>query len=332
MAWPRAGRGRWLSWLGPTLLIYVLAYLALGPVAWGLGARMNLPAWPSGLWRWALGQGLDVRAPAGGLSVILGPQRFLALVQGGVRFFTGVEPFDPPALLAAALFLPLPAAVPRPAFPSPGPPVERLGGPAVVGIYETYTTESFRSFTGRGPAYTQGSNHSVAAVGRSLAAALEQRGVGAIYSATVNDTDGLIGAYLNSARVARRLLAAAPTLRYLLDIHRGEGSRSQTTSGGQLALANLNVVVGTNRVLPNPRWPQNYTRAQALVRTLRHLQPRLKVTLRLSKDRLNQELSPGALQIEIGGPDNTLAEENRTAADLAQALASLLGGGSTTPA
>lgn len=328
VAWPRIGGGRrWLSWLGPGFFIYVLFYLLLGPVAGELGARIDLPAWPVGLWRWALGQGLDLKGQAGGLSAILGPDRVVDLVRGGVRFFTGIEPFDPPAILAAALALSPPPAPSRPATLPPGPPLQRWGGPALVGIYETYTTQSFRSLASQAPGYSADPNHSVAAVGRALAVDLAHLGVGAIYSPTVNDPDGLIGAYLNSARVARRLLNTAPTLRYLLDVHRGEGSRSQTTAVGPPATAALTVVVGTDAVLPNARWPQNYNRAQALVRTLRSLRSKPMVALRLSRDRLNQELFPGALQIEIGGPENTLAEEDRAAVQLAQALHRLLEGG-----
>jgi len=88
-------------------------------------------------------------------------------------------------------------------------------------------------------------------------------------------------------------------------------------------------VVGTGQLLPNPYWHQNLAFALRLVRALDRAAPGI-----LRGDgvetvpyRYNQELLPADVQIEIGGPENTLEEEREGAWYLAEALADVIRAG-----
>ncbi len=239
--------------------------------------------------------------------------------------------------MIAPLAAPPPSAAVRnsplavPPFPAVPPAVVAGRGPVRVGIYHTRSMESFYPAllaAGRGhPAFARSFEQaiSVVAVGGALQRALAGLGVASAHSLAVNDPQGIIGAYLNSLRTARALLHRYPHLGLLLDIARGRGPRQATTVRihGR-SVARVRIVVGSDRRLPNPRWRDNLATARRLEAALERDAPGLSRKIRISPDPLNQQVSPFALTVEIGGVDNTLGEEDRAAAYLAVAAADLV--------
>lgn len=220
------------------------------------------------------------------------------------------------------------AVAPSPRVP---PAVVAGRGPVRVGVYHTRSMESFYPAllaVGRGhPAFARSAEQaiSVVDVGDALQRDLRSVGVASAHSLAVNDPQGIIGAYLNSLRTARALLQRYPRLELLLDLARGRASRRETTTRihGH-SVARVRIVVGSNRRLPHPRWRANLAMARRLQTALARLAPAIVRRIRISPDPLNQEVSPFALTVEIGGVDSTLGEEDRSAAYLARAIAGLV--------
>ena len=85
------------------------------------------------------------------------------------------------------------------------------------------------------------------------------------------------------------------------------------------------LVVGTdrgNRIHPN--WQKNFSLALRLQTLLERASPGITRPLNLRTQRFNQDLSPGALLIEIGGAGNTHQEALASTDILAQAIEALL--------
>lgn len=200
------------------------------------------------------------------------------------------------------------------------------GRSPLVAVYETNTRDSFWSevrYSGRagGLPVTSDPRRNMIAVGTFLGQALWRNGVPTALSKVVNDAHGMIGAYVHSKAVAESLLTTYPTIEVLLDVDRYDRPVGQVHGAARIVL-----IVGTNARLPDPHWRQNLAFAKELGAMLQTIEPGLLVGIYPSPDSLNQELFPRALTVAIGGPDNTLAEEQRAATLLARALAELLGG------
>ena len=115
----------------------------------------------------------------------------------------------------------------------------------------------------------------------------------------------------------------------MLDLHRDASAGTQqlrplaqTQSG---SAARLMLVVGTdrgNRVHPN--WEKNFALALRLQTLLERTSPGITRPLSIRSQRFNQDLSTGALLIEIGGAGNTRQEALAAIDILAQSIESLL--------
>lgn len=304
------------------------------------GGQLGLP---STFLRWTLGTGfpslgLVEHEPFAGISGPGAVGWFLAAV-------SPVIPGNPESILGTALPL-LNGGWSAPASsPSPWPTVAALtptlgtaqstvlvlGSKPRVAIYETNSRDSFDSLvpsaasTGL-PPVSQNQKETVTAVGIALAKALAAHGVGVVHSSAVNDAQGMLGAYIHSAQVAQSLMKSYPSIRYLLDVDRSTQNVGTVKIGGLLA-SRITLVVGTDNRLSNPGWAKNLAFAKSLGAALQYLYPGLVTAVVPSPDRLNQDLLPGgALTVEIGGPNSTMAEEKASSALLAQALASLTQG------
>lgn len=204
-----------------------------------------------------------------------------------------------------------------------------LGQKPEVGIYQTHSTESFWSLlpSGSPTANSTQWSHTIVQVGWWLAADLHQHGIGVVQSRVNNMSEGLLASYNKSYYTAKQLLKWYPTVRVLIDLHRGQAAGSVTTTTVKgIKTAAILIVVGTNKVLPNPYWNQNLTFATRLAKALEQVAPGILRGngIDMVPYRYNQQLMPQDVLIEIGGPDNTLNEEQKAAADLARALTVVL--------
>ena len=299
----------------------------------------------AGFLRWALGQGM----PTLGL---VRPVAFVGLKSADLSAWlletaSPIVPGRALSILSASMpalgtgystVPPSPGSWPTVGAISPGkaptsPDILQIGATPTVGIYETMSRDSFSWAVSEpvgGAALSPVSDKpadTVAAVGEALTRALAEQGVDAVHSSAVNDIQGMLGAYVRSAETAKSLLKDYPSVRYLIDVDRSPATVGTIEEGGVRA-SRVALVVGTSDLLPSPGWKKNLAFADRLAAALEYLHPGLLTSVVESPDRLNQEILPGgSLTVEIGGVTSSMKEEQASAKDLAEALASVVRGG-----
>ena len=214
-------------------------------------------------------------------------------------------------------------------------------GPTVL-ILHSHATESYTKSKGEdykeSSAYrTLDENYNMVSIGQYLAEKLEAAGIGVIHARDLHDYPSYSGSYVNSRKTVKAYLEQYPTIRLVLDLHRdaaddGYGGQmdTSTTVDGQES-ARLMMVVGSNAGgLNHPDWQENLALALKLHAVLEKRYPGLCRTISFRKQRFNQDLSPGAMLIEVGAAGNTHAEALVAAEALAQGIIELAKGTATS--
>jgi stage II sporulation protein P len=199
---------------------------------------------------------------------------------------------------------------------------------ASVLIYHSHNRESFVPLLGvTSPDEAYDAKQNIGLLGDRLVTNLKKRGA-AVYH-TKDDYPALYGSsfrvgqsYEYSAATVKKMLAAHPQIRYLIDLHRDADTRERTTVTIQgTTYARLYFVIGKD----NPNWKQNDALARKLQSLVERQYPGLSRGI-VYKDRstgngvYNQNLSPRSALIELGGAYNTVEECNRTIDILAGAI------------
>jgi stage II sporulation protein P len=198
-------------------------------------------------------------------------------------------------------------------------PVQRpLTGQGKVLIYHVHTTESFVPTSGL--KFTQNLELTVAHLGATLADVLRtEHGIPVLHDKTIHDLPRST-AYQIALPTIKSMLAANPDARLVIDLHRDGVSRNvSTTRLDGKETGRVMFVVGSR----HPNWQQNYQQAMFLHQRLEELAPGLSRGVRERPLVYNQHIHQGALLIEVGGHENSLAEALRTIPYLARALADL---------
>lgn len=266
------------------------------------------------------------------------------------------EVVSPPAAAAPTEAPTVPATAPTEALPLPdvselsfyfaatvSPDLQALAEEAValdttgrspaVLIYSTHSTESYtpgdEPYTPSGDYRTLEPDRNMLSLGKVLAQKLTDRGIGVLRDDSLHDSPSYNYAYSHARKTVTGLINENPTLRLVLDLHRDAAE----TKSGQLrtltpnrtpATAQIMLVVGTNRTgLKHDHWERNLSMAIKLHRILEALCPGITRPLSIRSQRFNQDLSDGALLIEIGAAGNSRAEALEAVDILAQAIGEL---------
>lgn len=212
------------------------------------------------------------------------------------------------------------------------------GDEPTVLIYHTHAMESYTPQTGEDyteevPFRTADLDYNMVSIGTRLAELLEKAGISVLHDTTLHDAASYNGSYASSRETAEGYLAQYPSIRLVLDIHRDaaeDGNGHQVAATAETAqgdTARLMLVLGSEAGgLYNPNWQENYALAVKLQAVLEQNSPGLCRELRLTDQRYNQDLSPGALLIEVGAAGNTHEEALRAMTPLAEAIAALAKG------
>jgi len=196
---------------------------------------------------------------------------------------------------------------------------------------ESYTATEAEPYTASSPYRTLDTRHNMVRVGEYLKELLEANGIGVIHDTTLHDHPSYNDSYGNSRQTAQKWLAEYPSIRLVLDLHRdaGEGAKQLTTAtrlDGQ-ERARLRLVVGSDGTgLEHPNWQENMSLAVKLHALLERSYPGSCRPISFRAQRFNQDLSPGALLVEMGAAGDTLEEALAAAELLARALTELAGG------
>mgnify|MGYP004480717921 CR=1 FL=1 len=209
-------------------------------------------------------------------------------------------------------------------------------GPQVLIVHshasESYTMPPGQEYVPSGTFRTADRSCNMVRVGDELAAELSSYGISVVHDRTLHDGESYNDAYENSLASIQSYLAKYPSIVYVLDLHRDAAD----TPRGQLRTvaevdgtrsAQLMLVVGSNASgRKHPDWERNLALALQLQTRLELCAPGITRPTVLRGQRFNQDLSTGALLVEVGAAGNTHAEALRAADVLAEAILSLADG------
>ena len=169
--------------------------------------------------------------------------------------------------------------------------------------------------------------------GQRVAEILEAGGIRVIHDRSLHDYPAYNDAYANARQSISQILAENPSICLVLDLHRdaaedenGNQKRSAVTLEGE-SCARLMMVMGSDKGnLSFPHWEQNLALAVKLQACLEQKYEGLCKPIQLVTSRYNQDLSTGALLIEVGTAGNTHREALAAAEHLAEGILALAGG------
>ena len=208
-------------------------------------------------------------------------------------------------------------------------------GPIVL-IVHTHATESFERWDSdfydtRTYWRSRDNNSNIVAVGATLAAALESRGIPIIHDTTHHDFPTFAGSYERAAETIQAYLEEYPTIRIVLDIHRDAIIRDDdtivkpvTTINGRQAAQIMIISAADNGRLGVPNYPYNLRFAAHFQDHMEQAFPGLTRAIFFTYRRYNMHLTPGSLLVEIGSNANTIEEASFAAALAGDALADLI--------
>ena len=206
------------------------------------------------------------------------------------------------------------------------------GKPAVL-ILHTHTTESYtqlhENYVETSDYRTLDEGYNMLSIGQRVQEILEENGIVVIQDRQLHDYPSYNGSYTDARKSIRQFLAENPTIRLVLDLHRDASGdpdnqlRTLAEVEGQTS-AQLMLVIGTNSSgLSHPDWEENMALGVKLHAQLERLAPGITRPIVLRSQRFNQDLSPGALLIEVGAAGNSHQEAITAARVLAQAIGAL---------
>ena len=167
-------------------------------------------------------------------------------------------------------------------------------------------------------------------VGKRLAEQLEKLGIGAQHSDIDYKTEvahhNWNFSYKYSQQTVKAAMSANSELVYFFDIHRDSQRRNLTTveiDGKQYA--QVFFVIG----MRNPDWKSNEDFATRIHEAIERKYPGLSRGIwgkdaNAGNGEYNQSLSPNNILVEVGGPENTLEESERTADVLAEVISEVI--------
>lgn len=202
---------------------------------------------------------------------------------------------------------------------------------------ESYTPTPDATYQASSAYRTLDKEHNMVRVGAYLKELLEAQGIRVIHDTEFHDYPSYNDAYGNSRRAAEKWLQAYPSIQMVLDLHRdaGEGAQQLTTAAvveGK-ERARVMLVVGTNSGgLTHPLWEENMSLAVKLQVWLERTYPGSCRPICFRSQRFNQDLSTGALLVEVGAAGDTLEEALAGVELLAEGISSLARGTADTQA
>ena len=211
-----------------------------------------------------------------------------------------------------------------------------LGDKPTVLILHTHATESYENtenYAETAAYRTLDEDHNMLCIGQAVADILEEGGVHVIHDRTLHDYPVYNDAYQNARETIRSHLEENPSICLVLDLHRdaaedsaGNQKRETVELDGSPS-ARLMLVMGSDQgSLSHAQWQKNLSLAVKLQAQLESSHPGLCRPIQLRTSRYNQDLSTGALLVEVGTAGNTKAEALQAANYLAQGILSLAKG------
>ena len=205
------------------------------------------------------------------------------------------------------------------------------GSEPTVLILHTHSTESYTQgeerYVETSAFRTLDEEFNMLCIGRRVGELLAEGGITAIQDRKIHDYPSYNSAYSDARSSLKEYLQCYPSIRLVLDLHRdasGTEEKQMRTSAlvNGRESAQLMVVLGTNHA----GFEENLSLGLKLHAQLEQLSPGITRPLQLRASRFNQDLSPGALLVEVGSAGNSREEALFAAHVLAQSILALARG------
>ncbi len=202
-------------------------------------------------------------------------------------------------------------------------------------IMHTHTTESYEPYEKDwfDSEYTSRSadpENGVVAVGQAIANELAAAGIGVIHDGTIHD-DVYTGAYARSLATTEEILREYPSIKVVLDIHRDaveyeDGSRisAVTEIDGKKAAQVMIISAADEGTYGVPDFLENLHFACQLQQSMESSYPTLTRPVLFQYCQYNQQVSTGALLIEVGSHGNSIDQAVYSGELIGKSLARLL--------
>lgn len=210
------------------------------------------------------------------------------------------------------------------------------GDSPTVLILHTHATESYTNTENYPESSSYRSldeSYNMVSIGDRVTKLLEAGGIQVIHDRSAHDAPSYNGAYTQSRESVQQYLDQYPTIALVLDLHR---DAIEDSSGNQVGYtlrtaagtaAKLMLVVGTDAGgLTHPNWQDNLALAVKLQAQLEKNHAGICRPISFRSSRFNQDLSAGAVLVEVGAAGNTRQEALLAADILAEAILALAHG------
>ena len=195
---------------------------------------------------------------------------------------------------------------------------------------EAYTKTADSQYENHAAYRTTDDRYNMISIGDELTRLLEEQGIQVIHDRTAYDYLDYDNAYEKARTAIQAHLKANPSIKVILDLHRdsaqnADGSQwaTQATVNGKDS-AQLMLVVGTNGSgQAHPNWQSNLSFAEKLAVLMEKEDAGINRPIQIRYKRYNQDLSTGALIVEVGTAGNTHAQALNAMPALADAIVAL---------
>ncbi|MDR0821818.1 MAG: stage II sporulation protein P [Oscillospiraceae bacterium] len=193
------------------------------------------------------------------------------------------------------------------------------GSPEVL-IYHNHTSESYQpsgavyfdgDYTGR----SANPDNGVVAVGEAIAREIAAAGYGVIHDGTVHDSPEYKGSYGRGLTTVYKILEQYPSIKVVLDIHRdaietedGAPVGAVTEQAGGRAAQVMFIAAADDGTYDVPDFMQNLRFAAMLQSQAEADNPELMRPVLFQYCQYNEQVSHGALLVEVGSHGNTIDE------------------------
>ena len=195
---------------------------------------------------------------------------------------------------------------------------------------EAYTQSPGHAYVASGEYRTTDSSANMLRVGQEICDILNDRGVSAVHSRTLNDYPAYNGSYNRALKDIQAHIQQYPTIQLVIDVHRdaiATGNAYYKTAAevdGQQT-AQLMFVTGTDAGgLTHDHWQDNLAFQAQLHDRLNSAYPGIMRPMSIRASRFNQHIRKGSMLVEVGACGNTLEEALAAAQIFANTLADTL--------
>ena len=195
---------------------------------------------------------------------------------------------------------------------------------------ESYTQSAGHTYAASGEYRTTDSSANMLRVGRTICDILNDRGISAVHSTTLNDYPAYSGSYNRALKDIQAYVKQYPSIQLVIDVHRDAIATGNTyyktaaeVDGQQTA--QLMFVTGTDAGgLTHDHWQDNLTFQAQLHDRLNSAYPGIMRPMSIRASRFNQHIRKGSMLVEVGACGNTLEEALAAAEIFANTLADTL--------